>query len=217
MSDAIQQMLNTIEMQARETAALTGRPSFAPKVMQALAAARRADFVPANAKALAYSNGPLPIGFGQTISQPYIVALMTDLLDLEPEHKVLEIGTGSGYQTAVLATLAGQIYSLERIADLADTAGSRLQEMGYTNVTVRHGNGYMGWPEHAPFDRIIVTAAAPVVPPALLEQLKPGGRLLIPFGEAHLHQQLTLITKNSRGDINTAPVLAVAFVPLVDD
>jgi len=210
-------MLENIEKEARLTAEYTGRPRFAESVMKAMTKVNRADFVPDIAQSQAFRNAPLAIGHGQTISQPYIVALMTDLLDLSQEDRVLELGTGSGYQAAILAKLAKQVYTLERIESLADSATSRLQSLGFDNVSCRHSNGYHGWPEKAPFDAIIVTAASPSVPQALLDQLKPGGRLVLPLAETGFYQQLTLITKGEQGQIETTPVLAVSFVPLVDD
>lgn len=217
MDIAVKKMLDTISQEARLTADYTGRPRFADKVMQAMAEVNRADFVPAINRAQAYQNAPLPIGHGQTISQPYIVALMTDLLELSPSDRVLELGTGSGYQAAVLAKLAGHVYTLERIAALAESAAERLEHLGYDNVSCRHSNGYQGWPEKAPFDAIIVTAATAAVPTALIEQLKPGGRLVLPLAETGLYQQLTLITKDEYGEIESTPVLGVSFVPLLDD
>ncbi|MCX4186937.1 protein-L-isoaspartate(D-aspartate) O-methyltransferase [Methylophaga sp. OBS4] len=217
MKDAIKQMLKTIEAEARYTASRTGRPSFAQKVMKAMAEVERAEFVPDYSRTYAYNNGPLYIGFGQTISQPYIVALTTDLLEVEPDHIVLEVGTGSGYQAAVLAKLVKQIFTIERVKELADAATLRLQTLGYHNIETRCGNGYEGWPEQAPFDRIVVTAAAPAIPPALLEQLKPKGRLVIPVGQPYMYQQLMVVTKDNENNIDTEPVLSVAFVPLIDD
>lgn len=185
--------------------------------MQAMASVNRADFVPESAKSFAFDNGPLAIGFGQTISQPFIVALMTDLLDLEPGHSVLEIGTGSGYQAAILSKLAKQVFSIERVQSLAEEATARLHKYGYDNITCRQGNGYLGWNEKAPFDRIIITAAAPLIPPALLSQLKPGGRLVMPLGEPHWHQQLIVVTKDADGHTETVPILGVSFVPMIND
>ncbi|WP_292440529.1 protein-L-isoaspartate(D-aspartate) O-methyltransferase [Methylophaga sp.] len=213
----IKYMLENIDQEARLTADYTGRPRFADSVMKAMAQVNRADFVPDIAQSRAFLNAPLAIGHGQTISQPYIVALMTDLLELSPDDRVLELGTGSGYQAAILAKLAKQVYTLERIGSLADAAAGRLQALGFDNVSCRHSNGYHGWPEKAPFDAIMVTAASPFVPPALLDQLKPGGRLVLPLAETGLYQQLTLITKDEQGQTETRPVLAVSFVPLVDD
>jgi protein-L-isoaspartate(D-aspartate) O-methyltransferase len=217
MKDAINQMLKTIEAEARYTASHTGRPSFAKKVMKAMAEVERADFVPRYSRIYAYDNGPLPIGFGQTISQPYIVALVTDLLEPAADNVVLEVGTGSGYQAAVLARLTKQVFTIERVQELADSAEQRLRQLGYNNVEVCCGNGYEGWPEKAPFDGIVVTAAAPFIPPALIEQLKPEGRLIIPLGQPHMYQQLMLVTKDDKGDTETKSILSVAFVPLVDD
>lgn len=217
MNADIKHMLETIEREARLTASYTGRERFADAVMAAMAAVNRADFVPNVAHSQAFSNVPLAIGYGQTISQPYIVALMTDLLDLSQEDRVLELGTGSGYQAAILAKLAKQVYSLERIESLAESAASRLRQLGFNNVSCRHSNGYQGWPEKSPFDAIIVTAASPFVPSSLLEQLKAGGRLVVPLADRGLYQQLTLFTKNQQGETASRPILAVSFVPLIDD
>ncbi len=217
MNTDIKHMLETIEREARLTASYTGRERFADAVMAAMAAVNRADFVPNVAHSQAFSNVPLAIGYGQTISQPYIVALMTDLLDLSQEDRVLELGTGSGYQAAILAKLAKQVYSLERIESLAESAASRLRQLGFNNVSCRHSNGYQGWPEESPFDAIIITAASPFVPSALLEQLKAGGRLVVPLADRGLYQQLTLFTKNQQGETASRPILAVSFVPLIDD
>ncbi len=217
MNADIKRMLETIRQEARLTAGYTGRAQFADSVMSAMGDVNRADFVPQIAHSQAFNNSPLTIGYGQTISQPFIVALMTDLLDLSPDDLVLEIGTGSGYQTAVLAKLARQVYSIERIGALSESAASLLKQHGFDNVRCRHSNGYDGWPEQAPFDAIIVTAASSSVPPALLEQLKPGGRMVLPLAETGFYQQLTLITKNEQGKTESKPVLAVSFVPLVND
>ena len=172
-------------------------------------------FVPASQRELAYTNRPLPIGYGQTISQPYIVALMTDLLRLARHSRALEIGTGSGYQAAVLAELGHLVYTIEIVSELAEPAAKRLSELGYGAVSARHGDGYYGWPEAAPFDGILVTAAASQIPPPLLEQLKPGGRMVIPIGASFLVQELMLIEKLADGTIRTEALLPVAFVPLV--
>lgn len=214
---SLQHMLNIIALEAEYTASLTGRAAFSAKVMQAMADVERANFVPDHSRAFAYEDGPLPIGFGQTISQPYIVALFTDLLDLETGHSVLEVGTGSGYQSAILAKLAGQVFTIERVKALFSDATQRLQQLGYHNIETCCGNGYQGWPEKAPFDRIVVTAAAPYIPPALLDQLKPEGRMVIPIGLPYQCQQLMLITKDRQHQIESKPILSVAFVPLVDD
>jgi len=160
-------------------------------------------------------NKPLPIGCGQTISQPFIVALMTELLAPGPEDAVLEVGTGSGYQAAILARLVRQVYSLERIPELANVASQRLRELGVANVEVRTGDGIQGWEEHAPFDGIIVTAAAGEVPPVLVQQLKPGGRLVIPVGSPNRTQDLRVLDKDLQGMVRSRSVLPVVFVPLV--
>jgi protein-L-isoaspartate(D-aspartate) O-methyltransferase len=211
---SLERLLKEIDAEVRETAVYTGRSALAPAVMDAMRRVARHDFVNGEDRAAAYGNYPLSIGHGQTISQPYIVALMTDLLDLEPSSRVLEVGTGSGYQAAILGELAGQVYSMEIIPALAESARSRLAGMGYDNVTVRWGNGRAGWPEQAPFDAIMVTAAAEAIPPALLEQLKPGGRLVIPVGASWGGQDLLLVTKDLNGSIEEHNVLSVAFVPL---
>lgn len=207
-------MLKDIEAEARYTRDLIGKDALDARVMQAMAAVPRHLFVPDESRAVAYHNGPLPIGCGQTISQPYIVALMTDLLDPHPGDIMLEIGTGSGYQAAVLAQLVKHVYSIEVIPALATEAAQRLQRLGVRNVDVRQGDGYHGWPEHAPFDGIVVTAAAPHIPPPLIEQLKPGARLVIPVGPPHAYQELIVVEKDAQGVVSTRTVLGVAFVPL---
>jgi protein-L-isoaspartate(D-aspartate) O-methyltransferase len=217
MNSTAQRMLAEIGQEVAYTSRLTGRQRLDPRVMQAMGRVPREVFVPSDLQPYAYDNGPLPIGHGQTISQPYIVALMTDLLQLEPEHGVLEIGTGSGYQTAVLAELAGRVYTMELIAELGEASMLRLQGLNYTNIEYRTGNGYHGWPEHAPFDAIIVTAAAPGIPPALVEQLKPGGRLVLPVGQPYMHQELLLVRKDEQGESHTRGILGVSFVPLVGE
>ena len=184
------------------------------RVLTAMHKVPRHEFVAAPYRDHAYDDNPLPIGEGQTISQPYIVALMTDLLDLRPDHHVLEVGTGSGYQAAVLAELAATVCSVEVIPELADRAAAALAAEGYGRVALRTGDGAQGWPERAPFDAIIVTAAARAVPPALVEQVRPGGRLVIPVGEAHGEQELRLLHKDAAGNVTSRSVLAVAFVPL---
>jgi len=207
-------MLDDIELELRYTRDYLGQSAFSPQVMAAMAAVPRHLFVPEHLAPSAYDNGPLPIGHGQTISQPYIVALMTDLLQLPPAAVVLEIGTGSGYQTAILARLARQVYSMEIVEPLAREAAARLHRLGCHNIESRFGDGYLGWPEHAPYDGIIVTAAAPYIPPALVEQLKPGARLVIPVGEPYSAQELRVVEKDQRGAISQRMVLPVAFVPL---
>jgi len=210
----MQVLLDEIRAEVSETWQYTGRAALSPRVLDAFAEVPRHAFLPDTLRAAAYINRPLPIGHGQTISQPYIVALMTDLLDPEPDDIVLEIGTGSGYQAAVLAKLVKQVYSLEIVAALAEQASERLRRLGYGNIEVRQGDGHAGWPEHAPFDAIIVTAAAPDIPPVLIEQLKPGGRLLIPVGSRYSGQDLLLIEKDRHGRVSQKSVLPVIFVPL---
>ncbi len=190
------------------------RHALGPSIMDAMSRVPRHQFVPADLVNSAYVNAPLPIGRGQTISQPFIVALMTDLLCPEPDHTVLEVGTGCGYQTAVLATLVRQVYSLELIPDLADSARERLLRLGFNNLQIRCGDGYRGWPEHAPYDGIIVTAAATHVPGPLVEQLKPGRCMVIPVGKPHRSQQLIVVRKSKNGQCRSESVLDVAFVPL---
>jgi len=183
-------------------------------VLAAMRKVPRHEFVPERWVDSAYDDGPLPIGYDQTISQPYIVALMTELLQLTPQSKVLEIGTGSGYQAAVLDEIAREVYSIEIIEPLATAAAERLKRLGYGKVQVKLGDGYLGWPEHAPFDAIIVTAGAEQVPPPLIEQLKPGGRMVIPIGEVAGRQSLVLVEKSTTGKVTQQHVAPVAFVPL---
>lgn len=194
-----------------------GDGGFDRRVLQAMATVPRHEFVPEGSERAAYYNRPLPIGHGQTISQPYIVALMTDLVAPGPGDSVLEIGTGSGYQAAILSPLVEQVYSIEIIEALAAEAKERLRRLGFDNVTTRLGDGYYGWAEHAPFDAIIVTAAASHVPPPLIEQLRPGGRMVIPVGGRFLTQQLLLIEKGEDNEIVTRQVAAVQFVPLTGE
>ena len=207
-------MLDDIEREVRYTRNMIGRNALDPKVMAAMEKVPRNEFVPKSYGDAAFDNGPLPIGHGQTISQPYIVALMTDLLELQADDIVLEIGTGSGYQTAILSQLCKQVYTVEYVAALADIAKARLERLGYDNIQSMTGNGYDGWPEHAPYDGIIVTAAASHIPKPLIEQLKPGGKLVIPVGRPHLYQELTVVEKDKNGEIDIREVLGVAFVPL---
>ena len=184
-------------------------------VLRALDEVPREHFVGHDFQDVAYADQALPIACGQTISQPYVVAYMTEQLDVGPEHKVLEIGTGSGYQAAVLAGLVKQVYTIELLEPLGKEAAGRLARLGYRNVEVRVGDGYQGWPERAPFDAIVVTAAAPSVPPALVSQLKAGGRLVIPVGASRDVQELLVIAKRADGSTETRKVLPVRFVPLV--
>ncbi|MDH5357020.1 MAG: protein-L-isoaspartate(D-aspartate) O-methyltransferase [Gammaproteobacteria bacterium] len=215
MSKNIKEMIADIEGEVLLTRGFIGKDQLSAKVMAAMATVPRDKFVPPELQALAFSNGPLMIGHGQTISQPYIVALMTDLLELTKESTVLEIGTGSGYQTAVLSLLAKKVYSVELISALAEAAKERLQNLNFTNIETHIGNGYEGWLEHAPYDAIIVTAAAAYIPPALTEQLKSGGKMVIPVGLPNMYQELLLITKDQQNTITTRSILGVAFVPLV--
>jgi protein-L-isoaspartate(D-aspartate) O-methyltransferase len=183
-------------------------------VLRAMRATPRQEFVPLESRVLAYADRALSIGFGATISQPYIVGLMTELLGVGLESRVLEIGTGSGYQAAVLSQLAQHVYTVELQPDLARAAAARLTRLGYGNVSVQEGNGAQGWPEEAPFDRVIVTAAAPEIPPALLEQLQPGGRLVAPVGEGDQDQELVVIEKSGTGELSKRSVIPVRFIPL---
>jgi protein-L-isoaspartate(D-aspartate) O-methyltransferase len=208
-------MVSEVEAMYAETRRETGLAAMSPPVRQSLGAVERHRLVPPGEVSRAYRNHPLPIGSGQTISQPYIVALSTDLLSPKGSDVILEVGTGSGYQAAVLAEIVSKVYSIELIADLGNTARQRLQELGYKNVEVRIGDGYAGWPEKAPFDGIVVTAAAPRVPKALVDQLKTGGRLVIPVGGEGEMQYLKLLTKRADGGVDEKRVLAVRFVPLV--
>lgn len=210
----IERMLTDIRHEVGYTRDYIRLSAFSPRVMEAMAAVPRHRFVPADMQEYAYDNRPLPIGHGQTISQPYIVALMSELLQVNEGDSVLEIGTGSGYQTAVLSRMVREVYSVEIVEALGQLAHARLQQLGIHNVETRIGDGYQGWMEHAPYDGIIVTAAAPQVPPPLLEQLKPGARLVIPVGDSLMGQQLMVLEKDHDGEITETPVLPVAFVPL---
>ena len=187
------------------------------RVLAAMERIPRERFVPAQEATRAYDDTPLPIGEGQTISQPYIVAYMSELLNVAPDHRVLEIGTGSGYQAAVLAELAKEVYSIEIVPALAQQAAATLASLGYENVHVREGDGYAGWPEHAPFDAIVVTAAPERVPAPLLEQLRPGGRLVIPVGPMHATQQLRVVEKDAQGRLHERQITPVRFVPLTGE
>jgi protein-L-isoaspartate(D-aspartate) O-methyltransferase len=211
----IDSLLDQIREDYRETAIYTGRTLPNQRVMQALREVPRHLFVPTELLPNAYFNQPLPIGHGQTISQPYIVALMSDLIQPNADAIVLEVGTGSGYQAAVLGQLVKQVFSVEIIDKLAEQARERLHRLGYLNIEVRVGNGHFGWPEHAPYDAILVTAAAERIPTALIAQLKPGGKLVIPVGGYLGGQSLMLVSKDARGLIDTRNVLPVMFVPLV--
>jgi protein-L-isoaspartate(D-aspartate) O-methyltransferase len=207
-------MLEGITADVRATREELGKPALDARVLQAMNKVPRHEFVPREVLADAYEDRPLPIGFGQTISQPYVVAIMTDLLAVKPDAVVFELGTGSGYQAAILAELAKQVYTVEIIGELAERARQTLARLGYANVVVKSGDGYYGWEEYAPFDAIVVTAAGDHIPPPLLKQLKPGGRLVMPVGGSFLTQQLLLVEKQEDGTIRSREVLPVRFVPL---
>jgi protein-L-isoaspartate(D-aspartate) O-methyltransferase len=194
---------------------IQGRDIRDPGVLAAMGTVPRHLFVPKGHRDKAYEDYPLPIGWGQTISQPYIVAFMTEILKLKSGHRVFELGTGSGYQAAVASMVAGSVYTVEIYGELAESAGKRLKSLGYSNIHARQGDGYYGWKEAAPFDAIIVTAAADHIPPPLIKQLKPGGRLIIPLGSPFSIQQLVLVTKDMTGKVSERPIIAVRFVPLL--
>lgn len=210
------QMLRDIEDEVQYTRALTGRKAFDPRVMAAIAEIPRHLFVPSEELGYAYANGPLPIGWGQTISQPYIVAWMTELLEPEPGARVLEIGTGSGYQAAILGQMGMEVYTVEIVEELATQATARLAEMGYEKITVRHADGYYGWEEHAPFDAIIVTCAPDHIPPSLVQQLADGGRMVLPVGPPGGYQSLWLVEKQG-DEVKTSEMGGVIFVPLTGE
>jgi protein-L-isoaspartate(D-aspartate) O-methyltransferase len=214
MVDPRERMIGAIEQDARETAEWTGRTTLAPRTLEAMRAVRREAFIPPAAAERAYENRPQAIGHGQTISQPFIVALMTDLLELKPEHVVLEVGTGSGYQAAVLAKLAQKVFSIEVIPELAERARAALAAEEIINVEVRVDDGGAGWSDYAPFDAVIVTAAAPDIPQVLIDQLRSPGRMAIPVGSPRAEQELMLIDKDTMGKVNKRRILPVAFVPL---
>jgi protein-L-isoaspartate(D-aspartate) O-methyltransferase len=196
---------------------IAGRGIADPEVLHAMRTVPRHLFVEPDLRSRAYDDTPLPIKQGQTISQPYIVAYMTEMLQLEENHSVLEVGTGSGYQAAVLAEITDNVYTIEIIEPLAETARGRLKELDYSEVKVKNADGYFGWPENAPFDRIIVTAAAGHIPPPLVQQLKPGGRMIIPVGGVYELQTLILLKKLSDGTIETEQTIAVRFVPMTGE
>jgi protein-L-isoaspartate(D-aspartate) O-methyltransferase len=208
-----QYMVMEIAAETIYVSARIGKAALGAPAMEAVGKVPRHDFVPVELQPYAYANVPLPIGFDKTISQPFIVALMTDLLDISPQDSVLEIGTGLGYQAAVLAELAGRVYSVEIIEELAQEAKLRLGRQGYKNIEFKLGNGYYGWPEHAPFDKIMVCAAPDLIPGALLQQLRPGGRMVIPTGIAGA-QHLLLVEKDGAGAVSTKEILPVRFAQL---
>ena len=210
-----QQMIAEIVVEAALTVGHTGRASFDERVMRVIGTVPRHEFVPVELQPYAYLNRPLPIGYEKTVSQPFIVALMTDLLNLEASDVVLEIGAGAGYQAAVLAELARRVYTVDIIEELAQGAERRLKRLGYENVEVRIANGYYGWPEHAPYDKIMVTTASELIPPPLLAQLKPGGRMVVPTGIPD-KQNLTLVEKSAAGSLSAREILPVRFSELED-
>jgi protein-L-isoaspartate(D-aspartate) O-methyltransferase len=213
-ASGLKEMLRDIELEVGLTAAEIGKEALADRVMAAMAKVPRERFIPEADRFRAFDSRPLPIGCGQTISQPFIVALMTDLIAPQADDVILEIGTGSGYQAAVLAELVRHVYSIEIVDELAETATRRLRQMRYENVTITHADGHQGWAEHAPYDGIVITAATPEVPPALVEQLKPGARLVIPVGRQNFPQDLTVIEKRADGSLDRRDLLLVAFVPM---
>jgi len=208
-------MVVEIDATYADTRAETGLAAMSPRVRAAMGKVERHRLVSRDLAADAYRNHPLPIGHGQTISQPYIVALSADLIDPQPGHVVLEVGTGSGYQAAVLAELVQKVYTIELLPELGRAAAANLASLGYANIEAKIGDGYAGWPERAPFDGIVVTAAAPRIPPALVAQLRPGGKMVIPVGEKWDIQHLLLVTRRADGSVEERRVLPVRFVPLV--
>jgi protein-L-isoaspartate(D-aspartate) O-methyltransferase len=216
-TEARADLVAAVAQSVARSADYTGRAALGERVMAQIAAVPRHEFVPPDMVGNAYLNTALPITHGQTISQPLIVALMTDFLDTEPGDVVLEVGTGSGYQAAVLAGLVRHVYSIEIIEGLAENASATLARLDYGNVTVKAGDGYLGWPEHAPFDGIIVTAAAPHLPQPLIDQLKPGAKLVIPVDNDGGHQDLLVVEKSADGQTTSKSILPVRFVPLTGE
>ena len=214
--DSMSDMIDAIRDDVRRTESYTGVAQLDDRVIQAMSNVRREEFVPEPAREVAYINRPLPIGHGQTISQPFIVALMTHLMQTQASDRVLEIGTGSGYQAAILSVLVEEVYTIEIVPELAASATERLARLGYDNVKVKTGDGWFGWPEAAPFDGIMVTAVDEDVPEKLVDQLKPGGRLVLPVG-SDWDQNLAVVDKHADGKISMRHVLPVRFVPLTGD
>jgi protein-L-isoaspartate(D-aspartate) O-methyltransferase len=213
-AQARQKLLDEIAQDVRDTATFLNRRELDERVMRTLGRVPRHEFVPASERDAAYENRPLPIGHGQTISQPYIVAIMTDLVEPRPGCRAFELGTGSGYQAAILSELCENVYTVEIVEPLGIEARKRLERLGRSNVAVRIGDGYYGWAEHAPFDVIVVTAVASHIPPPLIKQLKPGGHMILPVGTRFTTQQLVLVSKAADGHLTTRQILPVAFVPL---
>lgn len=213
-AQARKELVRLIEDDVRETSHELNKNELDPRVLKAMLRVPRHEFVPDDQRQYAYENRPLPIGYGQTISQPYIVAIMTDMLALKPGDRVLELGTGSGYQAAILGELASEVYTIEIVEPLGRRAAQTLKRLGYDNVHTRIGDGYYGWPEQAPFDAIIVTAAASHIPPPLIRQLKPGGRMVIPIGSRFMTQQLLEVDKRADGRVTSRQVMPVVFVPV---
>ena len=211
------QLVRTIKEDVVRTSDYLGKSELDPRVIDAMATVPRHEFVPEALRAFAYANQPLPIGNDQTISQPYIVAIMTDLLDLPPDCKALDIGTGSGYQAAVLAEICASVYGIEIVEPLGTQAAKRLDRLGYDNVSLRIGDGFFGWPEEQPFDAIVVAAAADALPAPLVEQLRPGGRMIIPLRSGFAYEQLVLVEKHADQSITSREILPVRFVPLTGD
>jgi len=209
-----QKLIHLIQGNVHDIQFDIGKSEFDSRVLEVMSRVPRHEFVPLKQRHNAYQNRPLPIGHGQTISQPYIVALMTDLLKIEPDDKALEIGTGSGYQAAILAELVDEVYTIEIIEPLAKRASSLLERLGYKNIQTKIADGYYGWQDKGPFDVIIVTAAASHIPPPLIQQLKPGGRMIIPVGSRFMVQHLIMLEKNTEGQVTTRQILPVRFVPL---
>jgi protein-L-isoaspartate(D-aspartate) O-methyltransferase len=217
LAAARERLVQEVEADVRQTSTYLGTDRLDPEVIRALRTVPRERFVPEAVRGLAYANRPLPIGLGQTISQPYIVAIMSHLIGVKPGDRVYELGTGSGYQAAVLAEIGAEVYTVEIVPELAERAAAVLAELGYAKVRVRAGDGYLGWPEAAPFDAIIVTAAGPEVPRPLVDQLKTGARLVMPLGGAVETQQLVVVTKQADGSLHRRDVLPVRFVPITGE